>query len=93
MLNILHRHTGPAPGIMVWGSIGYHSPTPLVRIASTLYRQRYISEGLESVVLSYLQGLTTAIFQQDNADNMWHALAKGSSSITRINCFHGRLAL
>ncbi|GFW29240.1 transposable element Tcb1 transposase [Trichonephila clavipes] len=29
--------------------------------------QRYISEVLESVVLPHLQGLTTAIFQQDNA--------------------------
>ncbi|GFX22645.1 transposable element Tcb1 transposase [Trichonephila clavipes] len=28
---------------------------------------RYISEGLELVVLPYLQGLATAIFQQDNA--------------------------
>ncbi|UYV67847.1 hypothetical protein LAZ67_5002219 [Cordylochernes scorpioides] len=29
---VMHRHTGPAPGIMVWGGIGYHSRTPLVRI-------------------------------------------------------------
>ncbi|GFT24698.1 transposable element Tcb1 transposase [Trichonephila clavipes] len=69
MLNscVMHRHTGPAPGIMVWGSIGYHSRTPLVRIAGTLSSQRYISEVLEPVVLPYLQGLVTAIFQQDNA--------------------------
>ncbi|GFS92529.1 transposable element Tcb1 transposase [Trichonephila clavipes] len=41
MLNscIMHRHTGPAPGVMV----------------------------LEPVVLPYLQGLATAILQQDNA--------------------------
>ncbi|GFX26700.1 transposable element Tcb1 transposase [Trichonephila clavipes] len=64
MLNrcIMHRHTGPAPGIMVWGGIGYHFRTPLVRIAGTLNSQRYISEVLESVVLPYFQGLTTAIF-------------------------------
>ncbi|GFU36715.1 ADAMTS-like protein 5 [Trichonephila clavipes] len=69
MLNscFMHRHTGPAPGIMVWGGIGYHSRTPLVRIAGTLNSQRYISEVLEPVVLPYLQGLVTAIFQQDNA--------------------------
>ena len=69
MLNscVMHRHTGPAPGIMVWGGIGYHSRTPLVRIAGTLKSQRYISEVLELVVLPYLQGLPTAIFQQDNA--------------------------
>ncbi|GFV91639.1 transposable element Tcb1 transposase [Trichonephila clavipes] len=69
MLNscVMHRHTGPAPGIMVLGGIGYHSRTPLVRIAVTLNSQRYISEVLEPVFLPYFQGLTTAIFQQDNA--------------------------
>ncbi|GFV73498.1 transposable element Tcb1 transposase [Trichonephila clavipes] len=63
---VMDHHTGPAPGIMVWGGIGYHSRTALVRIAGTLNRQRYMSEVLEPVVLPYLQGLTTTIFQQDN---------------------------
>ncbi|GFW43751.1 transposable element Tcb2 transposase [Trichonephila clavipes] len=69
MLNscVMHCHIGPAPGIMVWGGIGYHSRTSLVRIAGILNSQRYISEVLEPVVLPYLQGLATAIFQQDNA--------------------------
>ncbi|GFU11986.1 transposable element Tcb1 transposase [Trichonephila clavipes] len=69
MLNsrVMHRHTDPAQGIMVWGGIGYHSRTPLVHIADTLNSQHYICEVLEPVVLPYLQGLTTAIFQQDNA--------------------------
>ncbi|GFY02341.1 transposable element Tcb1 transposase [Trichonephila clavipes] len=42
MLNscVMHHHTGPAPGIMIWGGIGYHSRTPLVRIAGTLNSQR-----------------------------------------------------
>ncbi|GFS73796.1 transposable element Tcb1 transposase [Trichonephila clavipes] len=38
-----------------------------VPIPGTLNSQRYISEVLEPVVLPYLQGLATAIFQQDNA--------------------------
>ncbi|GFT30381.1 uncharacterized protein TNCV_2376771 [Trichonephila clavipes] len=69
MLNscVMHRHTGPVPGIMVWGGIGYHSRTPLIRIAGALNSNRYISKVLEPVVLPYLQGLATAIFQQDNA--------------------------
>ncbi|GFW88982.1 transposable element Tcb1 transposase [Trichonephila clavipes] len=69
MLNscVMHHHTGPTQGIMVWGGIGYHSRIPLVRIAGTLNSPRYISEALEPVVLPYLQGLATAIFQQDNA--------------------------
>ncbi|GFV73517.1 transposable element Tcb1 transposase [Trichonephila clavipes] len=68
MLNscVMHRHAGPAPGIMEWGGIGYHSRALLVRIAGTLNSQRYISEVLEPVVLPYLQGLATAIFQQHN---------------------------
>ncbi|GFV17891.1 transposable element Tcb1 transposase [Trichonephila clavipes] len=52
---------------MVWGGIGYHSHTHLVCISGTLNSQRYISEMLEPVDLPYLQGLATAIFQQDNA--------------------------
>ncbi|GFU74124.1 transposable element Tcb1 transposase [Trichonephila clavipes] len=51
---------------MVW-VLWYHSRTPLVRIAGTLNSQRYISEVLGTVVLPFLQGLATAIFQQDNA--------------------------
>ncbi|GFV01246.1 transposable element Tcb1 transposase [Trichonephila clavipes] len=64
---VMHLHTGLSLGIMVWVGIGYHSRTALERIAGTLKSQRYISEVLELVVLPYLQGLTTAIFQQDNA--------------------------
>ncbi|GFW84816.1 transposable element Tcb1 transposase [Trichonephila clavipes] len=68
MLNscVMQRHTNSAPGIMEWISIGYHSHTPLVRIAGTLNSQRYIFEVLDPVVLLYLQGLATTMFQQDN---------------------------
>ncbi|UYV70154.1 hypothetical protein LAZ67_7002012, partial [Cordylochernes scorpioides] len=68
MLNscVMHRHTGPTPGIIVWGGIGYHSRTPLVCIAGILNSQRYNSEVLEPVVFPYLQGLPTAIFQHND---------------------------
>ncbi|GFU69194.1 transposable element Tcb1 transposase [Trichonephila clavipes] len=68
MLNsyVMHRHTGPAPGIMVWGGIGYRSHAPLVRITGNLKSQRYISEVLEPFILPYHQGLATAIFRLDN---------------------------
>ncbi|GFU04924.1 uncharacterized protein TNCV_1290351 [Trichonephila clavipes] len=68
MLNscVMHHHTCPAPSIMVRGGIEYHSRTPLVCIADTLNSQRYISEALKPVNLPYLQGLATAIFQQNN---------------------------
>ncbi|GFW49197.1 uncharacterized protein TNCV_3057071 [Trichonephila clavipes] len=64
---VMHHHIGPAYGIMVWGGIGFHCRTPLVRIAGTLNCQRYISELLEHVVLTYILRLLSAIFQQDNA--------------------------
>ncbi|GFV55835.1 transposable element Tcb1 transposase [Trichonephila clavipes] len=69
MLNscVMHWLNDPSPGIVVWGGIEYHSRTPLVRIEGTLNSQCYMSEVLEPVVLPYLQGLATAIFQQDNA--------------------------
>ncbi|GFW93825.1 hypothetical protein TNCV_4221061 [Trichonephila clavipes] len=69
MLNscVTHGSTCSAPRIMVWGGIGYHSRTPLVRIDCTLKIQRYIFEVLAPVVLPYLKGLVTALFQQDNA--------------------------
>ncbi|GFT79191.1 transposable element Tcb1 transposase [Trichonephila clavipes] len=64
---VIHSRTAPEPCIMVWSGIGYSSLTPKVRIAGTLNRQCYLSKVLEPVVLPYLQGLTTTIFQQDNA--------------------------
>ncbi|GFU82341.1 transposable element Tcb1 transposase [Trichonephila clavipes] len=64
---VMHHHNGPAPGIMVWSDIGYHTRTLLVVICVTLNSERYIYEVLEPVILPYLQGLATAIFQQDNA--------------------------
>ncbi|GFS94013.1 transposable element Tcb1 transposase [Trichonephila clavipes] len=63
----MHRYTGPATGIMVWGGIGFPCGTPFEHIAGTLNSQRYISEVLEPVVLPYIQRLLSVIFQQDNA--------------------------
>ncbi|GFU83063.1 transposable element Tcb1 transposase [Trichonephila clavipes] len=59
----MHRHIGAVPSITVWGGIGFHCRTPLVRIAGTLN----ISEVLEPVVLPYIQRLPSDIFQQFNA--------------------------
>ncbi|GFX28039.1 hypothetical protein TNCV_774231 [Trichonephila clavipes] len=64
---IMHRHTGPAPGIMVWDGIRFHCFTHLVRIAGTLNGQCHTLEVLEPGVLPYIQRLPLAISQQDNA--------------------------
>ncbi|GFX03690.1 transposable element Tcb2 transposase [Trichonephila clavipes] len=50
---VMHQHTGPAPGSMVWSGTGFHCRTTLVRIPGTLNSQRYISEVLEPVNLPY----------------------------------------
>ncbi|GFS76925.1 transposable element Tcb1 transposase [Trichonephila clavipes] len=50
---VMHHHTGSAPGITVWGGVGFYCRTPLVRIAGTLNSQHYISEVLELIVLQY----------------------------------------
>ncbi|GFU98604.1 transposable element Tcb1 transposase [Trichonephila clavipes] len=96
MLNscVMHHQIGPAPDIMIWGGIGYHSCTPLVRIAGTLNSQRYISEVLEPVVLPYLQGLTKAIFQQNNTrPHLARIVQRFLINHQILNCFPGRLAL
>ncbi|GFV05331.1 transposable element Tcb1 transposase [Trichonephila clavipes] len=95
MLNscVMHRHTGPAPGIMVWGGIEYHSRTLLVRIAGSLNSQRYISKVLKPVSFLTFKAWPQLYFNRIMCDHTGHALSKGSSTITRLNCFPGRLAL
>ncbi|UYV74262.1 hypothetical protein LAZ67_11002704 [Cordylochernes scorpioides] len=88
--SVMQRHTGPAPGIMVWGGIGYHSFTPLVHIAVTLNSQLCISEVLEPVVLPYPQGLPTAILLPwlarspdfSQIENMWSMVSQRLTQIT-----------
>ncbi|GFT02451.1 transposable element Tcb1 transposase [Trichonephila clavipes] len=95
MLNscVMHHHTGPAPGIKVWGGIGYYSRTPLVRITGAVNTQRYISEVLEPVVLPYVQGLAIAIFQPDNAQPHVARIVQRFFVNHQIECFPSRLAL
>ncbi|GFT25014.1 transposable element Tcb1 transposase [Trichonephila clavipes] len=62
---VMHHHIGPDPGIMVWGGIGFHCRTPLLR-RLVLNSQRYISEVLEPVP-PYILRLPSAILKQDNA--------------------------
>ncbi|GFS57656.1 transposable element Tcb1 transposase [Trichonephila clavipes] len=79
MLNscVMHRHTGPAPIIMVCDGIGYHSRIPLVRIAGTLNSQNYISEVLVPVVLPYLQDFTPAA----TPDQLWQRVEAAWSAV------------
>ncbi|GFW93895.1 transposable element Tcb1 transposase [Trichonephila clavipes] len=51
MLNccVRHRHTGHAPDIMVWGSIGYHSSTPL-GLATAIFQQNNARPHVAAIV-------------------------------------------
>ncbi|GFW72453.1 transposable element Tcb1 transposase [Trichonephila clavipes] len=90
---VLHRHSGPAPGIMVWGGIGFHCRTHLLRIGGTLNSQPYISEMLEPVVLPYNQHACHQPYSNGiMRDHTWNAMFKSSFPI-RLNFFLSLLVL
>ncbi|GBM58368.1 hypothetical protein AVEN_185479-1 [Araneus ventricosus] len=61
------RHTGPTPGVMVWGDISYDSRSTLVVIPCTLITNLYVSLVIQSVVLPFMDSIEGFVFQQDNA--------------------------
>ncbi|GFU28283.1 transposable element Tcb2 transposase [Trichonephila clavipes] len=63
----LQRHTAPTAGVMVWGVIAYNTQLSLVLICDTMIGQRYVHDILQPHVLSLMQRLSGAIFQQDIA--------------------------
>ncbi|GFU78552.1 DDE_3 domain-containing protein [Trichonephila clavipes] len=52
---------------MVWGAIPYDRRPTLIVMHGTLTCQRYVEDILRPHVGPFLNGLTGAIFQQDNA--------------------------
>ncbi|GFS88527.1 transposable element Tcb2 transposase [Trichonephila clavipes] len=68
--NFLHtvlRHTARRAGVMVWEAIAYDSRFTLTVMRGTLTVQRYVDDILRPHVGPFLNGLSGAIFQQDNA--------------------------
>ena len=61
------RHTGPTPGLMVWGAISYNSRSPLVFVEGTLTSARYVQDVVRPALLPFLQQEGVVLFQQDNA--------------------------
>ncbi|GFU28583.1 uncharacterized protein TNCV_467921 [Trichonephila clavipes] len=64
--SIRHLHTGPSPGMMVLGVIGYASRSLLVRTDRTLNRTRYFSGVFRHVALHFIRVLRNPTFQQNN---------------------------
>ncbi|GFS65486.1 uncharacterized protein TNCV_2468851 [Trichonephila clavipes] len=62
-------NTAPTAGVMVWAAIAYNIRSPLVLILSTTAAQRYAHDILQPHVLSLMQRLPGAIFQQNNAQS------------------------
>ncbi|GFT62761.1 transposable element Tcb2 transposase [Trichonephila clavipes] len=52
---------------MVWGAIAYDRQSTLIVMRGTLTGQRYADDILRPLVGPFLNGLSGAIFQQDNA--------------------------
>ena len=61
----LHRR--PAPGVVVWATIGYTTRIFLVRISGNLNPDRCISDTLRPVFVPYFRDQPNTTFQQDNA--------------------------
>ncbi|GFU70895.1 transposable element Tc1 transposase [Trichonephila clavipes] len=60
------RHSARTAGVMVWGIITYDSRSILIVMRGTLTGQRYVDDILRPHVGPFLNGLSGAIFQQDN---------------------------
>ncbi|GFW74391.1 hypothetical protein TNCV_2412901 [Trichonephila clavipes] len=58
---LLHHYTGPAPGIMVWGDIGFHCQPSSTHCRYTVPSQRNILVVLENMVLPYIQRFSNRI--------------------------------
>ncbi|GBO25194.1 Transposable element Tc1 transposase [Araneus ventricosus] len=60
------RHTGPTPGLMIWGAIFYDSRSTLVVIPRTLTSNLYVSLLIQPVVLTFMNSIQGGVSQQDN---------------------------
>ncbi|GFY05426.1 transposable element Tc1 transposase [Trichonephila clavipes] len=70
MLNscVMHRHTGPAPSIMLWGGIGYHS--------SSTYCRFFVNHQIELLPWPARSPNLSPI------ENMWSMVAQRLTQIT-----------
>ncbi|GFT46992.1 odorant receptor [Trichonephila clavipes] len=72
---ILHRHTGPSPGMIVRGAIGYTSWSLLVRIDGTLNSSENVSSMIAKRLARHYTPVTTV-------DELWYRVEAAWSSVT-----------
>ncbi|GFU36515.1 transposable element Tcb2 transposase [Trichonephila clavipes] len=63
----LQRHNAFTAGVMVWGDFSRNIRSPLMSIRGTMTAQWYVHDIPQPHVLSLMQWLPGAIFQQNNA--------------------------
>ncbi|GFY12045.1 transposable element Tcb1 transposase [Trichonephila clavipes] len=92
MLNscVMHRHTGPAPFIMVWGGIGYHSGTPL-GLATAIFQQDNARPHVARIVQRFFVNHQIELLpwlarfpDLSPIENMWSMVAQRSTHITPL---------
>jgi hypothetical protein len=64
---VTERHTGPTPGVMVWGAISYDSRSDLVVVQGTMNARQYVDRVVQPVVIPFMSTIQNGVFQQDNA--------------------------
>ncbi|GFT99615.1 transposable element Tcb2 transposase [Trichonephila clavipes] len=84
------RHTARTAGVMVWGAITYDSLSTLIVMHGTLTGQRYVDDILRLHVGPFLNGLTRAIFLQDNA--RLHTARVAQDFLRHFQNLHGQPA-
>ncbi|GFT56271.1 transposable element Tc1 transposase [Trichonephila clavipes] len=96
MLNscVMHRHTGLAPGIMVWGGIRYHSRTPLLRIpglATAIFQQDNARPQVARIVQRFFVNHQIDLLpwparssDLSPIENMWSMVAQRLTQITPL---------
>ncbi|GFX79834.1 transposable element Tcb1 transposase [Trichonephila clavipes] len=85
---VMHRHTGHAPAIMVWGGIGYHSRTPL-GLASAIFQQDNARPHVARILQTFFvkHQIELLPWQARSPDlspieNMWSIVAQRLTQIT-----------
>ncbi|GFS95809.1 DDE_3 domain-containing protein [Trichonephila clavipes] len=83
-------HTARTAGVMVWGAIAYDSRSTLMVMRGTLTGHCYVDDIIRPHVGPFLNGLSGAIFLQNNA--RLHTARVAQDFLRHFRLFHGRPA-